>query len=227
MFFMKIGEMVCNKWYFLLTVCFAFFVYVWIDKDDEVIFRILSGIPDYGGRTIEIVSLGKWLFLFGFFFLMACRTINMSREIKKFQMYRCQKFIRWWSQYFAVVHMVNALTFLIAYFIWWLVCRENEKMEVVFVFFLHLSCMISILLLFDFIGKKIMPCILILIEGIGYVLSVNYDIPWLACGMYNRSIFFRKDGFSVGILVLEIMIIVFCYVAALYLWNKGILERKI
>ena len=78
MFFRKIEGMICNKWNLLMTVCFAFFVYAWTDKDDEVIFRILGGIPDYGGRTIEIVPLGKWLFLFGFFFLIAFRTINMS-----------------------------------------------------------------------------------------------------------------------------------------------------
>lgn len=226
MFFRKIEGMICNKWNLLMTVCFAFFVYAWTDKDDEVIFRILGGIPDYGGRTIEIVPLGKWLFLFGFFFLIACRTINMSQQIKKLQMYRYQKFVKWWSQHFTVVHMVNAFTFFTAYLIWRLICGENGKIEVVFVFFLHLSCMISILLLFDFIGKKTVPCILIIIEGMGYVLSVNYDISWLACGMYNRSILFREGGFSVGVFILEIVIILFCYMGAPYLWKKEILERK-
>lgn len=227
MFFRQMAGKICNKWNFLMTVCFALFVYAWTEKKDEAIFGILGGIPDYGGRTIEIVPLGKWLFLFGFFFLIACRTINMSQQIKNFQMYRHQKFVRWWSQHFAVVHMVNVLTFFTAYLIWRLICRENGELEAVFTFFLHLSCMISILLLFDFIGTKIMPCILIVVEGMGYVLSVNYDIPWLACGMYNRSIFFREDGFSVGIFILETVIILFCYMAAPYLWNKEILERKV
>lgn len=220
MFFKQMTNNICDKWNILMTVCFALFVYGWTEQKDEAIFGILGGVPDYGGGTIEIVSLGKWLFLFGFFSLVTCRTISTGKGVRNFELYRHQQFVKWWSLHFAKAHMINVFTFLVAYLIWLLLCRGNTELEAALIFLLHLSCMTSILLLFDFIGVKIIPCILIIAEGIGYILSVNYNIPWLACGMYNRSIFFRGDGFSSVVFVLETTIILFCYIVVPLLWGK-------
>lgn len=102
----------------------------------------------------------------------------------------------------------------------------NIQLAIALTFFLHLSGMVSILLMVDYISTvKLAPGILIVIEGVSYVLSVNYNIPWLSCGMYNRSVFVRTDGFGTGALAAELMVIIICFIAVPLLWKKDILER--
>ncbi|MBD5543609.1 MAG: hypothetical protein HDR01_05045 [Lachnospiraceae bacterium] len=218
---------VWNQWNLLLTICFAFFVYNWTWQKQDPIMEILGGIPDYGGKNIELVPLGKWLFLFAFFLFIVCKEIQTDLKIRKFKLYRYQNFMAWWREHFFSIHFTNGIAFLIAYLIWAGLGEMNMQLAAALTFFLHLSSMVSILLAVDYISTvKLAPGILIVAEGVGYVLSVNYDIPWLACGMYNRSVFVRTDGFWIGTLVAEVVVTVICFLAVPVLWKKDILERK-
>lgn len=217
---------VCDKWDLLLTVCFALFVYFWHGFSDDLILRILGGVPDYGGKVIPYIPFGRWLFLFGFFLFSVCRSLYEEGGINVLERYRYKEMGKWWRKHFLMLHLKNTVLFLICYAIWYALERKELHLMAAVTFFLHLSMMISVLLLADYLDIKIMPCLLIVAEGMGYVLSVNYDLPSLANGMYNRSIFVRKDGFSFPVYLMEIIVIGICYVAVPFLWKRNIRERK-
>lgn len=218
---------VWNKWNLILVVCFAFFIYYWTWQKQNPILEILGGIPDYGQKNIEILPLGKWLFLLAFFFFISCKEMHTELKTWIFELYRYQSFKLWWRRHFWGIHLITAQVFLIAYLIWTIFGRMNMQLEVAIIFYLHLSSLISILLVADYISTtKIIPCVMLIIEGVGYVLSVNYDVPWIVCGMYNRSIFSRQDGFGLEMIIVEVFVTWICYKLVPILWGKDGRERK-
>ena len=81
-----------------LTI-FMCMVYGWSTngtKDTTLI--ILNGIPNYG--ELEILLMGKWLFLFSIFFFMLCRKQAKYKPIQRYILCRKQHFNRWWRQHF-------------------------------------------------------------------------------------------------------------------------------
>lgn len=219
-----------DSWNIMVAMAFSCFVWCQADKTDGAITGILGGIPDYG--ELELVPMGRWLFLFGFYFLSACRQLGKKRKLGIFTLYRYQSFHAWWKNCFGMTHMANLLVFLIGCAVWELAGLLSGKtgtheIEIIVVFYLHLSVWISILIVSDIVfEKKIMPCILIIVEAVLYVFSVNYENPYLAGGMYLRCSYRENGIFSVAVYIIEIVIIVICYKIEPFLWKQGIWEGR-
>lgn len=217
----------------LAVICYSVFAWYWIDGTKGIIIEILGGIPIENGNMIEIVPLGKWLFLFAFYFLIVCRKLSKSRSILNFTLYRHKYFKLWWKYHFITIHITNFLIFIISCAIWRILeifdgKSSDGNFAVTIVFFLHLSVWISILTLSDIIfERKIAPCILLILEGMLYIFSVNYNMPYLVCGMYVRCSYSELGVVAAAAYGIEIFIIAVCYFTAPQLWKFGYLERKI
>lgn len=204
---------------FLYSICFALLVGYWSDKRNGLLVGALGGVPDNGSGALELLCLGKWLFLYAFFFFIICRELIVDERIFGFTVYRFRSFKTWWRMHFCSVLTANAVVYTFVSFLWWTADRingqsNNKALVIYMIFLLHLSCMAGIILLFDYLtANKLAPCILIITEGILYVLSVRYRIPWLACGMFCRIAFCVDDGFPAVICVVEILVTCLCYLA--------------
>lgn len=211
-----------NLWDFLSTLCFALCIYGWTWDKSKPVQEILGGVPYYEEVGILLLPLGKWLFLFGFFFFILCRRMFVDSRLVIFEKYRYGSFRGWWSVHFWTLHLKNSLTFLTAYLLWGLMGKLDMQAGTALVFYLHLSAMASILIVADYFHLSgAAPCILIVAEGVCYVLSVRHHLSWLACGMYTRSIFERADGFPVWILATEVVLTVLCWVIVPIVHDKG------
>lgn len=209
-------------WDFLVSVLFALLMYAWTWNKGNLVKEIIGGIPYDGTSRLELLSLGKWLFLFAFFLLRVCQKMMAVSQVCILGLYRFGSFRKWWSIHFWKMHLVNGLTFLTVYLIWGLLDQMDMEVGTAFVFFLHLNVCVSIVTVADWCGKsKVAPSILIVLEGFFYVLSVCCNFPWLACGMHTRSIFERADGFPVWILVAEVVLTGLCWVIVPILHDKG------
>lgn len=222
-----------DVWDGLAVICYSFFIWYWIDGKKGIIIEILGGIPIENGNMIEIVPLGKWLFLFAFYFFIVCRKLSKSRSILTIALYRHQYFKSWWKCHFITIHITNFLIFIISCAIWRILeifegKSGGESFAVMLVFFLHLNVWISILILSDIIfERKIAPCILLILEGILYIFSINYNLQFLVCGMYVRCSFSQLGIAAAAVYGIEISIIAACYFIAPQLWRYGYSERKI
>lgn len=215
-----------SQWDFLLTLCFALCIYGWTWDKENLMREILGGVPYSGGDEILLLPLGKWLFLFGFFFFILCRGMLTDSRIGVLERYRYGSFGRWWGTRFLTLHLKNVLAFLTAYLCWGLLGGFPMQAEMALVFYLHLCAMVSLLIVADYFQMSGMaPGILIVAEGVGYVLSVRHSLPWMACGMYSRSVFAGSDGFPAWILTAEAALTVLCCAAVPVLYRKGISER--
>ncbi len=76
-----------------------------------------------------LLPLGKWLFLFGFFFFILCRGIYADSRFGLFEKYRYGSFRGWWRAYFLKSHFRNSLAFLTAYLLWGLLGRFQLQAE--------------------------------------------------------------------------------------------------
>ena len=112
-----------------------------------------------------------------------------------------------------------------------LLCRgitEFECAGAVLFFFLHLSVYMSGIIVCDFVCEKnILPCILIVLEGMLYVLSVDYRLPALAWGMYVHCTSSEIGIFSPVLCVIKTVLILGCYAIIPVFWKYGIIERKV
>lgn len=231
-----------DAWDALLTLLVGLIVFLWTLEPGDIIMGILGGIPVKEGNVIapgiigidgiQHLPLCKWLFLFAFFLLIACRGLAKAREFMGFSLCRYPSFKAWWGWNFATVHIVVALVYLASCALWLLLGLAGgrasaEGFPAMLVFYLHLNAMVSVLILGDLlVEKKIVPCILIVIEGLLYVFSVNFRIPALACGMYVRCSYSPQSGMvAIVAYALEIFITVACYAAAPALWRRGRLEQ--
>lgn len=210
-----------------IVTCFALFVLKWRNQTEYNIIGILGGISDFDTDRIEIIQLGKWLFLFAFYFWFIERKLEKDRKIITFKIYRYGRFQTWWKYHYIKMHWSSFCTYGISCLIWMVAefgkrgCIKNE-FAVILVFFLHLSLWMSILILCDIlVYKKIVICILLLAEGLTYIFSVNFKVPCLAFGMYARS----SGLVAIFIYMLEVFGIIGCYITGLWLWKKGWLER--
>lgn len=221
-----------DVWDASALICYSVFAWHWIDGAKGIITEILGGIPIENGNMIEIVPLGKWLFLFAFYFFIVCRKLSKTESILTFTLYRHKYFKSWWKHYFITMHITDLLIFIISCAIWRILEIFNgksgdENFAIILVFFLHLSVWISILILSNIIfERKIAPCILLILEGMLYIFSVNYHLPFLACGMYVRCSYLKLGVVAAAAYGIEILIIAICYFIAPKLWRFGCLERK-
>lgn len=217
---------VWSLWELLLTLGFALCVYGWTWDKERLVQEILGGIPYVEGDGIPLLPLGKWLFLFGFFFFVVCRGMLANARVSTFERYRYGSFRSWWRMRFLTLHCKNALSFLTAYLLWGLLGGLKLQAGVALVFYLHLSAMVSVLIVADYFWRSGMaPGFLIVAEGVAYVLSIRHRLPWLAFGMYSQSVFGRSDGFPVWVLAAEAVFTGLCCMIVPIVRRKEILER--
>lgn len=220
-----------DKWDALAALAYSVLTWTWTDVSKRGFTGILGGISTENGNTIELVPLGKWLFLFAFYFLIICRKLYQTISNLTLTVYRYQSFKQWWRHSFMMIHLTDALIFTETCAVWGIFESISgnpdwEAIAVVAVFFLHLSVWVSILEVCNVaFERQIAPCVLLILEGMLYILSVNYDQPVLACGMYVRCVC-AAPGIAAAVYGAEAMIIMVCYFAAPQLWKSGYLERK-
>lgn len=216
----------------LAVIFCSVFTWHWSSRVKSIIIEILAGIS-IEDSVIEIVPLGKWLFLFAFYFFIICRKLSKDRRMMLLVLYRYRYFETWWKHHFITMHIANFIIFIISCVMWETLDMfngnfTNENFAVILVFFLHLSAGASVLTAGDILlHTKIIPCILLIWEGMSYIAAVNFHLPFLVCGMYvNCS--FRKLGIAAAAAyVTEIFITVICYLTVPELWKRGYLEREI
>ena len=211
-----------NLWDFLMTLGFALCIYGWTWDKSNPVQEILGGVPYEEGGELLLLPLGKWHILFGFFFFILCRGMLADSRFVIFEKYRYGSFRGWWRVHFWTLHLKNSLTFLTAYLLWGLLGKLDMQAGAALVFYLHLGAMVSILIAADYFRLSgVAPCILIVAEGVCYVLSVRHHLSWLACGMYTRSVFERADGFPAWILAAEVLLTGLCWVLVPVLHDRG------
>lgn len=220
-----------DRWDILAALGFSVLVWSWTDGTKRGITGILGGISTENGNTIELVPLGKWLFLFAFYFLIICRRLYQTKSNLTFALYRYRSFKRWWRHSFMMIHLTDLLIFIGTCAVWGIFGLlsgnpDGEAIAVLAVFSLHLSVWVSILALGNVVfERQLMPCVLLILEGMLYILSVNYDQPVLACGMYVRCAC-APPGIAAAVYGAEALIIMVCYFTAPKLWESEYLERK-
>lgn len=217
---------------FGFLIIFMCMVYGWsTNETKDTTQMILNGIPNYG--ELEILLMGKWLFLLSIFFFMLCRKQAKLKPIQGFILYRKQYFNSWWRQHFWKQYGYFAFGFWISVLLWHCMdlCRGITEFgcvgEVLF-FFLHLSVYMSGIIVCDFVCEKnILPCILIVFEGMLYVLSVDYRLPALAWGMYVHCAFSKIGFLSPVLCVIKTVLILGWYASIPVFWKYRIIERKV
>ncbi|GFI22826.1 hypothetical protein IMSAGC011_01602 [Lachnospiraceae bacterium] len=221
-----------DLWDALAVICYSVFTWYWSSHVKSIITEILAGIPNEGS-IIEIVPLGKWLFLFAFYFFIISRKLSKNRKILPFILYRYRYFKTWWKRHFIAMHIIDFIIFIISCVIWGMLELfdenfTNENFGIILVFFLHLSVWISVLVVNDIIfSAKITPCILLIFEGMLYIISVNFNLPFLVCGMYVNCSYSKLGIIAMVVYAIEILTIAICYLIVPKLWKLGYLERKV
>lgn len=219
--------------YIWLTIIFAFFAVMWHGEKEGIIFFILGGIKNDMGKQIELLPMGKWLFLFGYFFMIIGMQLARERQSVTLLMHRYGSFYKWWRTHFINIEFLIMILFLSSICIWKCMEFVYEVKSLNFIwicvtYFIHLICMGAVEISSDILfSSKVMSAILIILEGILYILSIQYSLPWLAAGMFVRSDKYQKDGYSILLVyIIEVFIIAICYLAVPVLWKCGWLERR-
>lgn len=222
-----------DMWDILAVLFFSVFTRFWLEDYECVIEGILGGISTEYGNELELFAMGKWMFLFAFYFFIICRKLSRNRRVLTFTLSRCKSFKEWWNHQFITIHGINFMIFAMNCVIWKVFEAADGKnssdgMAIIVTFFLHLSVWVSILTLCDVVFEsKIVPCIMLVAEGMLYVCSVSFDAPWIACGMYARCSYARVGIIAVIIVVIKALVLAACYLAVPKLWKCGYLEREV
>lgn len=213
----------------IFMAAFALFTWMWSDKYDGVITSVLGGI-ETESDIIDILGLGKWLFLFAVYFLILNKMLVDNRKTLLFSLYRYRDFKSWWKQYFLRLHITMFLYYLISCIVWYVIGgvtdnSSSHAVEIMIIFYMHLAMYFSIIAAADrILNKSIMPCILILIEGVTYIISVQYRHIVLTFGMYRRMALMDNKWFQVIVPGIEFIVCWLCYFSVIRLWKKDKLE---
>ena len=133
----------------IFMAAFALFTWMWSDKYDGVITSVLGGI-ETESDIIDILGLGKWLFLFAVYFLILNKMLVDNRKTLLFTLYRYRDFKSWWKQYFLRLHITMFLYYLISCIVWYVigVVTDNSSshtVEIMIIFYMHLAMYFSII----------------------------------------------------------------------------------
>lgn len=193
---------------------------------------LLGGIEWQGNGYIDLLAMGKWLFLLGYFILLTGIELNFYKKTIYFSLYRHEGIKRWWRRHFFHIQGKISVVFFGITLIWIIVGKQTGfgtgEVQVVMVYYAHLLCLVSLMVMADImVQTRAVAGLLIVAEGFGYVLSVNCQCAWLAPGMYVRSQWYSENGFSaLVVLILEMLMILLCYAGIPFLWRKGYLEER-
>jgi len=214
-----------------ILAAFSVFAWCWSVKDRGVIFAVLGGIEREGDQ-IEILQMGRWLFLFAVFFLMMYRVMLDSRRTLLLSMYRYPSFRGWWKHYFLESHLMNLGHYLFCCLLWLLMENVTDNHSVylfgtIIVFYIHLAMFISILLACGVVWMKAaVPCILLLLEGSAYILSNSLPAGILTCGMYCRIVLDTDYPAVYLFSAVQLVVCMECYFLVPQFWDRGVLFEK-
>lgn len=210
---------------FLLAACFAVFIWKMPAEPRDGVTAMIGGIPADNGNVLELLALGRWLFLLAALLLIVGGKLYAERKIAAFALSRYGGFAGWWRSHFFRAHMTSAIAFVVMCAVWAL-CKlldgktGAESAEAFLAFFLHAAALTSVLTLGDFAFRRnFLPGVLLIAEGMSYVCSVWHDAPYLACGMYARCSVTENGGAAFLIYALEAAVAAGCYFLAPLIWK--------
>lgn len=212
-----------------ILIVFSLFTWMWSEKNNGVIASILGGI-EIEDDLIKTLNLGKWLFLFAVYFLMLDNMMEDNRKIILFSLYRYGNFKEWWKQCFMKSQIKMFFYYSICCIVWYLIeiVTNNYSKHVIpimITFYIHIAMFFCIVIAANQIFKKsIMPCILILVEGLSYIVAVQYPSIVLTYGMYCRMTMVENKWFHIIVLVIEFIVCYLSYFSVIWLWKKDRLE---
>lgn len=220
-------------WYIPATFVFALLDYKWAGPGGGILEVRLGGIEESGGEILP-VPMGRWLFVFGWFFLTAGLYSIRARRLLVLELYRHGSFGRWWFRQSLRIYGMSFILYMEMVLVWyvleWLTGRKTEEAGWILITFgLHAALFVAVETGLNLLAMKGMAAgILIIAEGMGYVLAEQTGNPWLAGGMYVRSSRYIENGFSLPVMYsVEIVLLVFCYTAVWLLGRSGRLENRL
>lgn len=220
-------------WYVPATLIFSLLDYKWAGPGGGVLEVLLGGIEESGGEILPI-PMGRWLFAFGWLFLAAGLESMRERRLFVFELYRYGSFGRWWFKQFLRIQGVSFILYIEMAVVWYVLeimtGRETEEAGWILITFgLHAAVFVAVELCFDLLAVKGLTAgVLIIAEGMGYVLAEQTGNPWFAGGMFVRSSRCMDGGFSLSVMYsVEVVLLILCYTAVWRLGKSGRLENRL
>lgn len=213
-----------------LNFIFSIFCCVECDGVQGIISQILGGIPVQTGE-IEIVLMGKWLFLIAFYLLLTGIELNSRESIRLYALYRYKSYHNWWRKNFYSIQLLMSMLLMESVLLWSGYERINglssgSAVQIVFLFWVHMCFLVMLqCLLHLFIQNGMGASILIFLEGIGYLFSLKIKNCGLLTpgiwGMYIRSSLAEKNGFQTILVVfIQLAAIAVCAIFGDYIERK-------
>ena len=184
--------------------------------------KIIGGIPSSEGELVRLLPMGLWLLLISLFILVAVIEAIRKKGRMMLTLYRYGSISKWWRIYFCGTMSRITIFYVVCMLVWLCTGDRNPNTKTyVLYYYLHIITVVALFLLLDMVtDKKWISVLLILLDGIGYVLSVHYGMHFLATGMYVRSEKCIDIGFSLEVtIVIKILLIVCCYCIFPYIWK--------
>lgn len=215
-----------------ISILFALLIQQWPgEQNNSTLLSVLGGIKIEEDHHINLLAMGRWLFVLGFFLVILGIDITAFQRAGSMALYRYKNIDNWWNAYFFAIHK-NILLYYMSIIITVLLYNDEktgiDTILVILTYYLHLCCLISFILAFDIVfQKRGILGIVVVFEGFLYILTLKYSCMWLVPGMYVCSSWYIVNGFE-GFIVflLELLMIVLFWKMVPFLWKKGILERK-
>lgn len=192
---------------------------------------VFGGIEWVDAEYLDLLGLGRWLFLYSVFLFVFTLTISERRKMLSFTLYRYTTFTRWWHH-----NWWNSIQrVLIWYAIAIILCTiisgwqiTQQDIRVIVLYLVHILSACAVVGFVNFVSyRSKIVLYLIVWEGISYILSVHENCAWLVSGMYVRSAAYIKHGFSnLVVCGLKLIVIVVCYAAVVRLWKRGFVDGR-
>ncbi|MDE6625264.1 MAG: hypothetical protein K2K56_02705 [Lachnospiraceae bacterium] len=225
-------------WYIPATLVFALLDYKWAGPSGGILEVLLGGIEviqcEESGGEILPFPMGRWLFVFGWLFLTAGLYSIRARRLFVLELYRYGSFGRWWLKQCLRIQGMSFILYMEMVLVWYVLelmtgRKTEEAGWILLTFGLHAAVLVAVEICLNLLAMKGMAAgILIIAEGMGYVLAEQTGNPWLAGGMFVRSSRYIENGFSLSVMYsVEILLLVFCYTAIWRLERSGRLENRL
>lgn len=185
----------------------------------------------FGGISIEdswgeipLIPLGQWLLPIAVCLLLQGFYIERNHKIEIFTKYRCGTIVRWWRINYVkglIRGTVISIGLMLAVMLLDMARREpfpKELLGASVLWYLHMLTMQSLFLCMDLFSiRKLIPAVLILLEGITFIIGFRYQtmgsVMYGMWGMYYRSSWYDGlQGFSSFlVIIIELILIMLGY----------------
>ena len=217
----------------IIIFLFSVFMIIWNVGCKNIVCNIYGGV-EYNYGDINVLAMGKWLFVFAMYFLITGYEMLNNQRMFLFEIYRYKNYKTWWRNYFFntqfsifLIYIFSALELVI------IEQRDgislmNDLLIIVF-FYMHLQMYISILICSGVLFKNsICPGVLVVFEGLLYVFSVSDNNLIGISGMYIRLKNIDNTVYSgIGIGIIEAVISIVLFLAVKLLISNEKCERLV